>query len=202
MEPRSQSCFFIEDLEVGYVISIHYTVLSVKNGKQMDISFQLKDSTKKMVVFHVRKKEEVFNNHTVTTAGDYEMCFINRYSLLESKKIMWELDILGEEEEMDTNNVYLAVNQTLEEYTEQARILRLGVVKIRTKMSKVRSQQWWLSSKATKGQERLVSMNQMIDTWSTAYSLMVIVVGIIQTFFVRRLFNIKPVSSGNMKMRT
>ena len=202
MEPRSQSCFFIEDLEVGYVISIHYTVLSVKNGKQMDISFQLKDSSKKMVVFHVRKKEEVFNNHTVTFAGDYEMCFINRYSLLEPKKIMWELDILGEEEEMDTNNVYLAVNQTLEEYTEQARILRLGVVKIRTKMSKVRSQQWWLSSKATKGQERLVSMNQMIDTWSTAYSLMVIVVGILQTVFLRRLFNIKPVSSGNMKMRT
>ena len=187
---------------MGYQISIHYTVLSVKNGKQMDISFQLKDSNKKMVVFHVRKKEEVFPNHTVTTAGDYEMCFINRYSLLESKKIMWELDILGEEEEMDTNNVYLAVNQTLEEYTEQARILRLGVVKIRTKMSKVRSQQWWLSSKSTKGQERLLSMNQMIDTWSMAYSLMVVVVGIMQTVFLRRLFNIKPVSSGNMKMRT
>ena len=60
---------------------------------------------------------------------------------------------------------------------------------------------WWLSSKATKGQERLLSMNQMIDTWSMAYSLMVIIVGIIQTVFLRRLFNIKPVS-GNMKMRT
>ena len=201
VEPRSQTCFFIEDLEVGYVISLHYTVLSIKSGKQMDISFQLKDSTKKMVVFHVRKKEEVVSNHTVTTAGDYEMCFINRYSLMESKKIMWELDIVGEEEEIDTENIYLAVNQTLEQYTEQARIMRLGIVKIRTKMSKVRSQQWWLSSKATKGEERLLSMNQMIDTWSMAYSLMVIIVGIIQTVFLRRLFNIKPVS-GNMKMRT
>ena len=45
-------------------------------------------------------------------------------------------------------------------------------------------------------------MNQMIDTWSMAYSLMVVVVGIMQTVFLRRLFNIKPVSSGNMKMRT
>ena len=75
------------------------------------------------------QKEEHFANHTVSVAGDYEMCFINRYSVLESKKIMWELDVMGEEEELQTSDsVQLSVNQTLEEYTQQAREIRIGIV--------------------------------------------------------------------------
>ena len=75
--------------------------------------------------------EEHFTNHTVTVGGDYEMCFINRYSLLESKKVMWELDVTGEEEELETNDSpRLSINQTLEEYTQQARELRIGIVKV------------------------------------------------------------------------
>ena len=67
----------------------------------------------------------------MAAAGDYEMCFNNRYSLLESKKIMWELDVLGEEEDLETDtNPQLSVNQTLEEYTQQARELRIGIVKV------------------------------------------------------------------------
>jgi hypothetical protein len=51
--PRAQSCFFLEDLEDGYVISIHYLVISDKGGEQMDISMNLKDSKNKMIVFQV-----------------------------------------------------------------------------------------------------------------------------------------------------
>lgn len=161
--------------------------------------------------------EEHFTNHTVTVGGDYEMCFINRYSLLESKKVMWELDVTGEEEELETNDSpRLSINQTLEEYTQQARELRIGIVKVlhllvqstlcmyykvRTRLSKARSQQWWLSSKTPKDTERLAAINQMIDSWSLAYSVLIIIVSILQTIFVRRLFNIKPTTS-NMKMRT
>ena len=139
----------------------------------------------------------------MSAAGDYEMCFINRYSVLESKKIMWELDVTGEEEdlEMDANSPQLSVNQTLEEYSQQARELRIGIVKVRTRLSKARSAQWWLSSKTPKDTERLEAINQMIDPWSIAYTILVILVSIIQTIFVRRLFNIRPATS-NMKMRT
>ena len=162
--------------------------------------------------------EDHFTNHTVTVGGDYEMCFINRYSLIESKKIMWEVDVTGEEEDMETNDSpELRVNQTLEEYTQQARELRIAIVKVepvsslvsvtplvsqvRTRLSKARSQQWWLSSKTPKDTERLMAINQMIDTWSTAYSVLIIVVSILQAVFVRRLFNIKP-TTYSMKMRT
>ena len=138
----------------------------------------------------------------MSAAGDYEMCFINKYSVLESKKIMWELDVTGEEEELETEaSPQLSVNQTLEEYSQQARELRIGIVKVRTRLSKARSSQWWLSSKTPKDTERLEAINQMIDTWSVAYSVMVVIVAVTQTVIVRRLFNIKPPQS-NMKMRT
>ena len=65
--------------QVGYGLSVHYTVLSTKNGNPLDISFQLKDSNHKMLFFQVRKKEDFVSNHTVNTAGDYEMCFNNRF---------------------------------------------------------------------------------------------------------------------------
>ena len=55
MEPRAQSCFFIEDLALGYGLSIHYIVLNTGAGGKKDISFQLKDPQGRMVVFHVRK---------------------------------------------------------------------------------------------------------------------------------------------------
>ena len=61
-------------------------------------------------------------NHTVTSNGDYELCFNNRYSVMESKKVMWELDVVGDEEKIETKDeVVLAVNQTLEAYNEEAR---------------------------------------------------------------------------------
>ena len=56
MEARAQSCFFIEDLAPGDRLSIHYIVLSTGSGGKKDISFQLKDPQKKMVVFQVRKE--------------------------------------------------------------------------------------------------------------------------------------------------
>ena len=46
---------------------------------------------------------------------------------MESKKIMWEIDIIGDEERIDTNkdDIQLAVNQTIEEYEEQAWMKRI-----------------------------------------------------------------------------
>ena len=58
----------------------------------------------------------------MTSNGDYELCFNNRYSVMESKKVMWELDVVGDEEKIETKDeVVLAVNQTLEAYNEEAR---------------------------------------------------------------------------------
>ena len=61
-------------------------------------------------------------NHTVTTKGDYELCFNNRFSAFTSKKILWEIDIIGDEQKISfIDEVKLAVNQTLEAYYKEAK---------------------------------------------------------------------------------
>ena len=59
--------------------------------------------------------------------NEIDLDFIFRYSVMESKKIMWEIDIIGDEERIDTNkdDIQLAVNQTIEEYEEQAWMKRI-----------------------------------------------------------------------------
>ena len=59
--------------------------------------------------------------------NDIDLDYIFRYSVMESKKIMWEIDIIGDEERIDTNkdDIQLAVNQTIEEYEEQAWMKRI-----------------------------------------------------------------------------
>ena len=59
--------------------------------------------------------------------NEIDLNFIFRYSVMESKKIMWEIDIIGDEERIDTNkdDIQLAVNQTIEEYEEQAWMKRI-----------------------------------------------------------------------------
>ena len=57
----------------------------------------------------------------VPGAGDYEVCFNNRHAMVDSKKLVWEFDILGDEDVVQSQEeVVLAVNQTMEEYLFQA----------------------------------------------------------------------------------
>ena len=81
-------------------------------------------------------------------------------------KVVWELDVIGDEEKFDTNDeVELAVNQTLAEYLAEAQEVKLtqlshyhnmiyyrhqvrtAVSRVRLRLSKMRQHQWWLQTK-------------------------------------------------------
>ena len=58
--------------------------------------------------------------------------------MAEEKKVVWELDVLGDEERIRTveEEVTLVDNQTLEQYLEEAQLVKKVMNKVRTKMSK------------------------------------------------------------------
>ena len=78
-------------------------------------------------------------------------------------KVVWELDVIGDEEKFDTNDeVELALNQTLAEYLAEAQEVhfsdyhdmrhychqvRTAVSRVRLRLSKMRQHQWWLQTK-------------------------------------------------------
>ena len=42
-----------------------------------------------------RKVEEQLLGHVAKEEGDYEICFNNRYSMLESKRVFWQFEVEG-----------------------------------------------------------------------------------------------------------
>ena len=76
-------------------------------------------------MYHQGRKTHGTYNHTVMSAGDYEICFNNRHSMLDSKKLVWEFDILGDEDVVQSHEeVVLAINQTMEDYLFKADMVR------------------------------------------------------------------------------
>ena len=91
--PKSESCIFIEQLEVDWTLSLSYLVTSSKNGAQLDITLRLRDPDKRMVTYQGRRKQGNYSDYKVKTAGDFEVCWNNRHSMIDSKRLIWEYDI-------------------------------------------------------------------------------------------------------------
>ena len=51
--PKTESCFFLENMQEGYELNIRYLVMSSKNGKQLDITMRLRDNTGRMITYQV-----------------------------------------------------------------------------------------------------------------------------------------------------
>jgi len=193
VQSKSESCFFLENLEVNYILNLHYMVISSKNGAQLDISTRLRDPEDKLVTFQARKKEGHYTDYLITKRGTYELCFNNKYSLFEPKKLMWELDVEGDEDrDGSQESLESVINATMSEYLENAEIVLKTIKKVRISLSRARHTSWWVGTRSTKDIERLVTIASMIDRWSMCYMVLLVLVGIIQVTMLRRLFKEKP----------
>ena len=96
ISPKTESCFFLPNLQEGYQLSISYLVVSSKNGKQQDITMRLRDPKRMLVTYQGRRSTGNYSDYTVKAAGDFELCFNNRHSHTDSKKVVWQFDIEGD----------------------------------------------------------------------------------------------------------
>ena len=53
-----------------------------------------------MISYQARKGYGNVSSHEVKKAGDLQLCFNNRHSMLESKKVVWEYEVTGEERQL------------------------------------------------------------------------------------------------------
>ena len=62
-----------------------FPVIKVLNsgtsGQQLDISMYMRDPNNKHIKYDVRKTEGKMLGYQVSVAGDYQICFNNRYAL-------------------------------------------------------------------------------------------------------------------------
>ena len=104
-----------------------------------------------MISYQARKGYGNVTSHEVKKAGDMQLCFNNRHSMLESKKVVWEYEVTGEERELVEEEMAGGTNET-QEYLEQAESVRRAVIKVRGKVARTKHTQWWLGLKVTWGE--------------------------------------------------
>ena len=93
---------------------------------------RLKDPKRMLVTYQGRRSTGNYSDYTVKAAGDFELCFNNRHSMLDSKKVVWQYDIQGDEEVFQPGEeIDLAVNQTLEEYLLEAGQVHMNYTDLR-----------------------------------------------------------------------
>ena len=98
-----------------------------------------------MISYQARKGHGNVTGHEVKNPGDLEFCFNNRHSLVDSKKLVWEFRVLGEERVLEVEE---GTNQT-SEYLEQADRVRKAVISVRGKVARSKHSQWWLGLKVS-----------------------------------------------------
>ena len=65
-----------------------------------------------------RRVEDSFLGYNTNEEGDYEICFNNRFSMLESKRVFWQFEVEGQFDEKAFEKKL--VNATLDYMKETA----------------------------------------------------------------------------------
>jgi hypothetical protein len=97
-------------------------------GQQLDISTKIRAPSGKLVVYSNRKVEDQLLGYEIQEQGDYEICFNNRYSMLEHKRIFWQFEIEGAFDVAKAEEKLL--NATMEFYNEASNQVQKVVRKV------------------------------------------------------------------------
>ena len=88
-------------------------------GQQLDILARIRAPSGQIVQYLNRKVENQLLGYVSQEEGDYEICFDNRYSMLESKRIFWQFEVEGAFDEIQARDKF--VNITVDYYKEASK---------------------------------------------------------------------------------
>jgi hypothetical protein len=74
--PKTESCFFLANMQEGYMINIRYLVMSSKNGQQLDITMRLRDNTGRMITYQVAMGSECLSNDSIVYTGQEDSWYL------------------------------------------------------------------------------------------------------------------------------
>jgi len=195
---KAEDCYFVTELIPGRTFKVDFVVVNTgSSGEQLDIDFYIRDPKKNVVQYISRKSEGSMNRHHVQTEGDYKICFSNRHSTLQNKRISWKYEIEGLHKSQTQRDKL--ISDSINEYEEQAEATMTTLISIRNSVHKAWTSLWWLKSTKAKHHDRIENISSMISRRSLIHAAIVILVAIFQVLILRNFFNFKSPST---KMRT
>merc|ERR1712010_15131 len=97
---------------------------------------------------------------------------------MESKRVVFQFEVEGMED-----------SSPVEEFKAQSKMVKKKVMAVRSRVARMKHQQWRIQSNMKKDIDRAEAITGMIDRWSLIHMVLLVSVGVIQVLIMRRLFN-------------
>jgi len=182
-------CFFQPVIEKHKTFEIDYQVI---DGGDLNINFMLMLGAKVLV----QDSLKVDNTHRIENpeAGDYQICFDNTFSYQSKKIVFFEIYLYDSEGNLEEEDI----SKYGQSDPELQKILQdLGMTisqfhnsfnKIKADMNKMEYHQSTLRSFEARDRSISMAQNDRVLFWSVLNTVVLLVVGIVQVYMIRSLF--------------
>ncbi|XP_035213420.1 transmembrane emp24 domain-containing protein 5-like [Stegodyphus dumicola] len=188
------SSSFFQKAKSGSLVEIEYQVIDANFGdveihQELDINFQLFSPHGRELISDY-KQSDATHRYDVKEDGDFKFCFDNRHSHFSKKTIYFEVYVDSDSEDYtDRWNDYDFSPELL--YNDTVDQIKISIAKVKEDLSKIKHHQDQL--KAIESRDRNLQEHNFtrVNQFSMLIIVVMIVVGTVQVFMVRSLFEEK-----------
>ena len=177
VEAGVSECFY-ETVKAGQVMDVEYQVIDGDRG-ELDINFHWSAPSGRQIVSDYKKAENS-HRHDATEDGDYKVCWDNSISRFNSKTVFFELliepDVLGQDK-IDSQTDVDDLSQS--------------IVRVHGHLSTVRQMQDIMRAHEARDRNFVESNFELVNLWSIIQVIVMVLVGGLQVYLVRSLFDDK-----------
>ena len=189
--PGREECYY-QFLGRGETITVDYEVLDTSGEiARLDIDFNLSLPGGEAVVVQYRRED---GRHSFSggnyKVGDYRICFNNKFSVLSSKLVLFEVIVDKDEEEKDGRGDKTGLGEG-REYEEKAEELDSILFTIRQQVMAASGLQSRML--VWQGKDRMLADRKIrrVNNMSFVIVSLIIIGGLLQVFMIKRLFDVK-----------
>lgn len=193
-----EDCYFLPDVKSGQSIEFEFQVITTNSqtGK-LDLTARITSPHGTQLYEEVMQQDGSYNSD-VSEEGDYRVCFNNMDSTWSDKTVYFEVEVNDPEDIYDDyiDSEELEEARKRNEDTEslfemKVEDIKTAIQSVRVKIGKMRHFQWMLGAFMSKDTNQVESTMDKINFWSIVHLTIMIVVGALQVFMVRQLFEDK-----------
>lgn len=201
LEPGQEHCLYLPEVLVGQTMEFDFLVTETSGAEgkhDIDVTFSAPPPEAR-VLYDAKRYSEGNYNDIAEVAGDYKLCLDNTMSTWAEKVVWLEItlhdptddyyeDYIGSEEmkELERRN---EDTETLFEMT--IKDFRNYISSTRTNLGKTRHFQLMQGADTSKDTHNVIRMNEKIDFWSVVHISIMLLIGFVQVYTVRQLFEDK-----------
>ena len=189
VEPGREECYY-QFLDLGESLTLDYQVLDTSGEiASLDIDFNLSLPSGEPIVVQYRRES---GHHSFPggnyKVGDYKICFNNKFSVLSSKLVTFEVTVDKEEEEDRGGRAGLGVWQDYQETADELDSILYTIRKLVLAASVDQTTMLVLHKKDRMLADRKI---RRVNNMSFVIVSLIIIGGLLQVFMIKRLFEVK-----------